>query len=545
MIRRLARGSNLVAAGILLSRVAGLVREVVLGVALGVGPVTDAFRFAMRIPNVLQNLLGEGALSASFIPVYARLDAEGRRREADRLAGAIATLLTATTVVLVGLGVLLAGPIVSLFTSWEGEQYDLAATLTRTTTIGLGFLVLSAWCLGILNSHRRFFLPYAAPVVWNGVQIAILAVAIVNDWELDNTARSLAWAVVAGGVLQFMVQLPTVMRLVPDLRLGFHRTPEVRDVLGRFAPAVGSRGVVQISSFVDTFLAAALVAGALASYGFALPLYVLPISLFGFSVAATELAEMSRRSGEVAAVSARVVPALRRVLVPAGFVTTAYLVAGRPLVDGLYGWLSSVFGRGFEANDVTAVALIVSAFALGLPAAMTARITQNTLYSLGEVRGPAKIAVARLVVAVVVSVVAMLQLDWLFVSPDDVITSIDDVPHWPPWERVPADVRNAPDGPPHLGAVGLALGSSVAAWTEWVLLRWLLRRRLGRPVRSGWARLTIVACIASGAVMGAIRLLGLPSPLDAMAIVAIGGGVFVGALWLQGVRSLAQLASNP
>jgi len=539
-------GSNLVAAGIFLSRVAGLIREVALSVALGLGPVTDAFRFAMRIPNVLQNLLGEGALSASFIPVYARLVGDGDRDGADRVASTVASMLAAVTVVLVGLGVLLAGPLVWLFTPWENDpdQFDLAVTLTRITTIGLGFLVLSAWCLGVLNSHRRFFLPYVAPVLWNGTQIAVLTVAIFGGWELETVAVATAWAVVAGGLAQLAIQLPKVTRLVPGLRPSLRRTAGVDDVLRRFAPAVASRGVVQISSFVDTILATALVFGGLSSYAAALPLYLLPISLFGFSVAAAELAEMSRRSSEQEAVAARVVPALRRVIVPAGFVTTTYLVAGRPIVDGLYGWLSRLFGRGFEANDVTAVALVLSAFAIGLPAAMTARITQNTLYSLGDVRGPAKIAVVRLLVSIGVSVVAMLQLDWLFVSDGGTIERLADVPHWPPWERVPQDIRLAEDRPPHLGPVGLALGASAAAWTEWYLLRRLLRRRLGTPVRSGWAGLITGASGAAGAVMIAIRLVGLPSPIDAVVIVVAGGSVFVGALWMQGVRSLAAVASS-
>jgi putative peptidoglycan lipid II flippase len=537
----------MVAAGILLSRVAGLAREVVLGVALsGLSAQADAFRFAMRIPNVLQNLLGEGALSASFIPVYARLVEEGDEGEADELAGTIAALLAAVTAVLVAIGVLAADPLVRIFTSWENDpdKLALAATLTRITTIGLGFLVLSAWCLGVLNSHRRFFLPYSAPVLWNLIQIVVLGAAVVADWELDTVAIAAAWAVLVGGFAQFAVQFPLVRRLSPRLLASVRRTSEVDDVVRRFGPAVGSRGVVQISSFIDLLLAGALVEGALAAYTFALPLYLLPISLFGFSVAASELAEMSRRSGQEEVVASRVRPALRRVIVPAGFVVAVYLAAGRPVVDGLYGWVSRLLDRGFDAEDVTIVSLVVTSFALGLPAAMTARITQNTLYSVGEVRGPAKIAAIRMAVSAMVALVLMLQLDWLFVTDGTSIDRVGDVPHWPPWERVPSAIRADPTGP-HLGAVGLALGAAVAAWVEWWLLRRMLRRRLDIRVRSGWARIVVTSALSAAVAMGGIRLLGLPSPIDIVVIGVVGVGIFGAGLWMQGVRSLPQLASSP
>lgn len=536
----------MVAAGIFLSRIAGLVREVVLSVALSIGPQADAFRFAMRIPNVLQNLLGEGALSASFIPVYARLVEEGEEGEADELAGTVAALLAVVTAVLVAVGVLLADPLVRIFTSWESDpdKLALAATLTRITTIGLGFLVLSAWCLGVLNSHRRFFLPYAAPVLWNLIQIVVLGVAVVAGWDLDRVAVAAAWAVLAGGLAQFAVQFPQVRRLSPRLWRSLRRTTSLDEVIGRFGPAVGSRGVVQISSFVDVLLAGALVEGALSAYLYGLPLYLLPISLFGFSVAASELAEMSRRSGQEEVVASRVRPALRRVLVPAGFIMAAYLAAGRPVVDGLYGWVSRLFDRGFSGAEVTLVALIITSFALGLPAAMTARITQNTLYSVGEVRGPAVIAAVRMATSAVVALVLMLQLDWLYVVEGTTIDQVGDVPHWPPWERVPAEIRDDPAGP-HLGAVGLALGAAAAAWTEWFLLRRMLRRRLGIRVRSGWARPVILSGVAAGVVMALIRLLPLPSPVDIIVIVVVGAGIYGSGLWVQGVRSLPQLASSP
>ncbi len=553
-----ARGSNLVAAGIFLSRIAGLIRNVVIGVALGGSTgVLDAFNFAMRVPNILQNLLGEGSLSASFIPVYAKLVEDDRKREADDLAGVVVTLLAVVTAVIVLAAVLLARPLVWLLTDWEIDpvKYELTIRLTRITTIGIGFLVISAWCLGILNSHRSFFLSYVAPVIWNVTQIAVLVAVMALSWSENDIAVAVAWAVVIGGFLQLAVQLPKVRRLAPTVRLNLARTSSSADVLRRFVPAVGARGVVQISSYADVFLAGLLVSGALGWYSLTLPLYLLPIALFGFSVAAAELAEMSRQSDSAQAISERLRPALLRVVIPAGFVTAAFLAASRPIIDAIYGWPSRLLDRGLQNPDtITVVALILTAFAIGLPATMTARVTQNTLYSMGDVKGPARIAVIRLLVSVIAGLILILQLDWLTfsdtaaagqtaaaVTEASKIVAFDSVPHWPPWERVPAERRVAPDEIPHLGAVGLALAASLAAWVEWFLLRRRLSRKLAGPIASGWGRQVVVAAAASALTMAVLGLLGLPSPVDAVVIGTAGLAIYGGLLWLQGARpSLAR-----
>jgi len=187
---------------------------------------------------------------------------------------------------------------------------------------------------------------------------------------------------------------------------------------------------------------------------------------------------------------------------------------------------------------VTAVWLVLLAFASGLPAAMTARITQNTLYSVGEVRGPARIAVVRLTVAVVLSAFLMFQLDWILVAGRSTFATLGDVPHWPPWERLPTHIRQAQNPPPHLGIVGLALGSSAASWVEWVLLRRMLRQRLNTPVKSGWFVPVSFAALAAGVVMLPLNFAPIPSPIDTVVINGLGAGVFAGTLWLQGIRSL-------
>jgi putative peptidoglycan lipid II flippase len=175
---------------------------------LATSDAADAFAAAFRIPNFLQNLFGEGALSASFIPVYAGLLAREDREEADRTAGAVGTLLALAVAVLVLAGVLLAPVLVDLLTpGFEGAKRDLTVHLVRILYPGAGLLVLSAWCLGILNSHGRFFLSYAAPVIWN---VAIIAALVLggSGAGMFRLAEIAAWGSVVGSLLQLAVQLP-------------------------------------------------------------------------------------------------------------------------------------------------------------------------------------------------------------------------------------------------------------------------------------------------------------------------------------------------
>src|SRR6266700_6154602 len=214
------RHAFLVAAGIFLSRIAGLVRERAIAHFLGNSFAADALRGALRIPNILQNLFGEGVLSASFIPVYARLVAQGEaeKEEAGRVAGAVFSLLSLVVAVLVLAGVLATPLFVdAIVPGFHGETRELTITLVRILFPGVGLLVMSAWCLGVLNSHHRFLLSYSAPIVWNVAMIATLLM-YGRSAPLPRLAELLAWGAVAGSGLQFAVQLPTVFRVAPNLR---------------------------------------------------------------------------------------------------------------------------------------------------------------------------------------------------------------------------------------------------------------------------------------------------------------------------------------
>src|SRR6266550_6246787 len=266
----------LVGAGIFLSRIAGLIRNKVFAFYFGSSLAADALNAAIRIPNLLQNLFGEGVLSASFIPEYAGLLARERKEESDRLAGVVAAALALTSAVVVLAGVLLAPVLVSLIAGgFKGERRELTVHLTRILFPGAGLLVMSAWCLGILNSHRRFFVSYTAPVVWNLAMIGAL-VGFGRGTPQVRLAEIVAWASVVGSALQFGVQLPLVLKLARGVKLNLDlQSASAQSVFRNFVPAFISRGVVQISAFIDAFIASWLPTGAVAVFAYAQVLYTL------------------------------------------------------------------------------------------------------------------------------------------------------------------------------------------------------------------------------------------------------------------------------
>lgn len=531
--------SGAVAAGILLSRLSGLVRESALAGFLGTGAAADAFRAAFRIPNLLQNLLGEGVLSASFIPVYSRLLEDGREEDAGRVAGAIVGFLLLVVGALALLGIVAAEPLTDVVAGgFTGARRDLTITLVRVLFPGAAFLVLSAWCLGVLNSHRRFFLSYVAPVVWNGAQVAVLVALGLTVYagassdpsgpEAAGLAVALAWGAVAGGALQLAVQLPGVLRAEPHLRWSLRRTTPVRQVLRAFVPVVGARGVVQLSAYLDVLLASFLVIGAPAVLGFAQILYLLPVSLFGMSVAAAELPELSRlgvdRRDDVAR---RVEQGLGRIATFVVPTAAVYLLAGDLVVGALF--QRGAFGR----TQTIQTWLVLGGYAVGLFATTASRLLQSALYATGRPRVPARASTVRVLVSTALGIVLMLQLDRVGVVAGG-LELAGDVPATAP---LPPAVRSATDAVPRLGAAGLSLAAGGAAWVELVLLRRAARATVG-PVRLLGGRARAVAAVTAAAIatIAVLRPLvaGLPAFAEAgvtlvpAAAAAVAVGVVVG-----------------
>ena len=525
--RRTRSGAARVGAGILLSRIAGLVREAAFATWLGVGTAADAFKAALRIPNLLQNLLGEGVLSASFIPVYSRLLDEDEA-EAGRVAGAVAGLLTAVAGVVAVVGVVFARPITIVLTpGFEGEKLDLTVDLVRIMTPGVAVLVLSAWCLGVLNSHRRFFLSYVAPVLWNAAQIAVLIALGVTGSSDRDVATGLAWGVVAGGVLQFLVQVPSVRAVGRTIRLSMSRSrPAVREVGRRFVPVLLGRGVVQVIGYVDLVLASLLAAGAVSAFTFAQVLYLLPISLFGMSVAAAELPELSRlgdgERADVVAVRQRLLDGLGRIAFFVAPVQAIYLFAGGVVVGAL-------LQRGdFTADDTRLVWFVLAGSSMALLATTASRLLQSSLYALGDSRTPARIAVARVALSIVIGAGLMFQLDRVVLEPRSSEVSVEgDLPA--PFEPLPDRLRQDESAPLRLGAVGLTVGASVGAWLELALLRRALARRGlgGLPIGGRHRNAVVAASVVAGLVALALRwtVASDLSVLPAAAVVLLPAGM--------------------
>ena len=488
-----ARSAVYVGAGILISRIVGLIRQRIFAHYFGTSIEGDAFSAAFRIPNFLQNVFGEGALSASFIPVYAKLLAQEDEEHAGRVANAVFGILALVTSIIVLVGVLTTPYIVTgIAAGFDEQRRELTITLVRIFFPGAGLLVLSAWCLGVLNSHHKFFISYTAPVAWNAAIIFAL-IFFGNRVDLARLAEVTAWGSVVGSALQFGVQLPMVLRLIHHFRPALALASEhVRQVLRSFFPVFISRGVVQISAFVDAFLASFLGQGAVVALTYAQSLYTLPVSLFGMSVSAAELPAMSKSLGGAEVVAQalrqRLDQGLQRIsffIVPSSM---AFVALGDVITAVLY-----QTGK-FTRADSIYVWTILAGSAVGLLASTLGRLYSSTYYALQDTKTPLLYAVVRVVLTTV--------LGYLFSIPLPRYLGLD----------------------PRLGVAGLTISSGIAGWVEFVFLRRSLNRRIGRTgLALSYAGKLWLGATAGAAVGWGLKLLVInwhPIPL---AIVVLGG----------------------
>jgi putative peptidoglycan lipid II flippase len=513
--RKASRSSAFaVSAGILCSKLIGLVRDRVFAHFFGNSDAADAFRSAFRIPNFLQNLFGEGVLSASFIPVYARLRAEERHPEAAQLAEAIFAILFVITSLLTLAGVFATPWLIdAIAPGFQGEKRLLTMHLVQILFPGAALLVISAWCLGILNSHRKFFLSYSAPVIWN---LAIITSLVWKGGQVGEARLAVVMSIgsVIGSGLQFAVQLPTVLSFLRPLhwKVAFS-TEHVRTVTRNFFPVFVSRGVVQISAYIDSLLASYLPTGAVSALAYAQTLNSLPVSLFGMAISAAELPAMSSALGtheEIAVVlRQRLENGLKNIsffVVPSA---VAFVVLGDVVVATIY--RSGHFGGA----DVMFVWSVLAGSAVGLLATTSGRLYSSAFYALRDTRTPLNFAVVRVVLTVV--------LGYLFALPLPRLLGIDR--HW--------------------GVAGLTLSAGLAGWLEFLLLRRALQARIGEVVASvsRVARLWMGALVAAAVAYGVKRVLPFHrAELVGLVVLSTFGLGYLGCTRLLGVAPPGSLS---
>ena len=503
------RHAFMVAAGILLSRIMGLVRQRVFSQYFGLSDTADAFSSALRVPNFLQNLFGEGVLSASFIPVYARLLAEGNDEEADYVAGAIGAILMLGVSIIVLIGIIATPWLLWIIApGYSGQKRELTILLVRILFPGTGLLVCSAWCLGILNSHRKFFLSYSAPVLWNAAMIATLL--IYRHKGQESLAEYLAWGTVVGCALQFLIQLPPVLRYsTPYLQLRLDASSHhVREVIRNFGSVAISRGVVQISAYVDQALSSLLGQGAMAAMTTAASINMLPVSLFGMAVSAAELPAMASTMGghpDAAAAEAvvkRLNAGLRQIaffIVPSAM---AFFALGDVITAALY-----QTGKFTHAHTLYVWGIIAGS-GVGLLATTLGRLYSSTYYAMRDTRTPLRFALVRLALTTLLGLVCVFVLPPLFHL----------APRW--------------------GAAGLTASAGMAGWVEFMLLRRTLNKRIGQTgLPFGlMVKLWLVALCAAALALGIKWLLGHGNPiLHAFLILGPYGVTYFALTWLVGV----------
>ena len=504
----------MVAAGIALSRIAGLIRQSIFAHFFGNSATADAFTAAFRIPNILQQLFGEGVLSASFIPVYSKMLSVGDETLASRLAWAVGAILAALTSVLVAIGVAITPWLIAAIApGFHGDKRELTITLVRILFPGTGLLVMSAWCLGVLNSHHRFFASYAAPVAWNAVIIAALLMYGGHRGQ-HNLAITVAWGAVIGAGLQLAVQLPQTIALVKALRIDFRRLADpLRMVLNNFVPVVTGRGVVQISGYVDNLLASLLPTGAVAALNYAQLIYMLPVSLFGMAVAAAELPAMSQARGTSAEVASILRDRLDSGLRQIAFLVIPAVAAFVMLGDVIAG---ALFQSGqFTAADARYVWAILAGAGIGLIATTMGRLYTSAFYSILDTRTP--------LVFSLVDVTLTLVLGYLFAFPLPRLLGIEQ--RW--------------------GAVGLTASAGLSGWLEFSLLRSNLNRRIG-STGVDFSYLAKLWTIAAGAAIGGFAIkeaLPVANPrLLGLAVLPTFGLSYLALAWWIGVPELDRLA---
>ena len=500
----LLRSSGVVSAMTLISRVLGMVRDMVVASYFGSSASADAFFVAFKIPNFLRRLFAEGAFAQAFVPVLSEYREQRSFAEVkqlvDRTAGMLGLILTALT----ALGVVMSPYLIMLFAPGfhdEPSKMQLAGELLRITFPYLLLISLTAFCGAILNSYGRFAVPAFTPVLLN---LSMIGSTIFLTPYFTEPVMALGWGVFIAGVAQLLFQMPFLwkMRLLPRPRV-VAKDPGVKRIMLLMLPALLGVSVSQINLLLDTVLASFLQTGSVSWLYYADRLSELPLGAFGIAIGTVILPALSRQhsTDKPEEFSSTIDWGLRMVLLVGVPAALALAILAEPLIATLF------FYGAMTANDVTQAAAALQAYALGVLTFMLIKVLAPGFFARQDLKTPVRIAMISMVVNMVLNLILI----------------------WP------------------LQHVGLALATSLASMLNTGLLLWGLYRLGVYKPAPGWLLFFLRLALASTAMLALVMWLNEPSSqwfawdwqrrVWKVTLLVCGGVfVFVGALFASGIR---------
>lgn len=460
----LLKSSSLVGSMTMLSRVLGLVRDIIFARVIGAGPLADAFFVAFKIPNFFRRLFAEGAFSQAFVPVLAEVKATGDLQAVKQLINKVAGNLTVSLFGLTLFAVIFAPFFTAIFAfNWwyddELAKFNAASDMLRITFPYLMLISLTGLAGAVLNSYDRFAVPAITPVFLN---ISLIGAALIAGPWFEEPAFALAWGVLLAGVVQLLFQLPFLARIhllpvpSPDWR-----DSQVRKILALMAPAIFGVSVSQINLLLDTLLATFLPTGSVSWLYYSDRLSELPLGVFGVAAATVILPNLSRHHAAKSddAFSQTLAWAMRFILLIAVPAAIGLMVMAEPILTALF-----FYGDVIESRDIAMATLSLRAYALGLIAFMLVKVLAPGYYARQDMKTPVRIGV--------IAMASNMVLNLIFVLP---------LHHY--WQ---------------IGHVGLALATSASAFLNVYLLFRGLRQRNIYHHEPGWGRFIAMLVLANG-----------------------------------------------
>ncbi|OGR87957.1 MAG: murein biosynthesis integral membrane protein MurJ [Elusimicrobia bacterium RIFCSPLOWO2_01_FULL_60_11] len=501
----LARRAGRFSLATLISRTLGYARDAAVAHYFGGTGLTDAFYTAFRTSNLFRRLLGEGALSSSFVPVFAQALKQDDRPRVQGFLSSLFTTLAAALLLITAAGMVFTPALTHLIApGFAGDEakFRLTVQLTRWIFPFFFFISLAALVTGVLNSLRHYFLPAAAPAMLSVCELAYL-VFFMPSLSGDQKIIGLAASVAVGGAAHFLVQLPSLYK--EKFKLSFRWEPAHPDSVkvGRLMlPAVIGLSVDQIDAFVNTICATYLAEGSVTALYNSNRLMQFPLALFGIAVATVSLTALSEHAAEkdYSKMGSTILESLRIVAFIVTPATVGLMVLAQPIVKVLF-----EHGR-FDPFSTRLTALALAGYCLGLLAYSSVKTLANSFYALHESKVPVRVAVACVGLSVTLNLALMRPF----------------------------------------GVLGLALATAIASWTNAVWLFILIRKRLGAdnmPLAElgATAAKTAACALAMAGFLFWVRSYFDSSVLQVLAGVLLGGALFMGSARLLRMKECTSL----